>query len=105
MTLATIRNQDDYIRLNDTLNVLGVSPLESYWLGGIMLQNGVWVWISTGERIGYFNWASTRPVYSSAQTEYCLKLGAYLQATRKYESRQYDNDNCACKLLFICESL
>ncbi|KAH1024976.1 hypothetical protein HUJ05_009796 [Dendroctonus ponderosae] len=45
-----------------------------YWMGGLYLNTGAWVWIETGVLLNYTKWGANEPNVT-ATGDYCLQLG------------------------------
>ncbi|ERL85563.1 hypothetical protein D910_02982 [Dendroctonus ponderosae] len=110
MKLAAFETEEEYLQFNETMNNWGISNtegsgvdkgtilfVESYWLGGLRLKNGLWYWTSSKKRFDYSTWSSNEPNCGSIVV-CCLLMG---KSTT--EARNWQAANCCTEHLYICE--
>ncbi|XP_062533501.1 C-type lectin 37Da-like [Armigeres subalbatus] len=105
MRLVVIKSQADndavaqYVQTTDKFSEVSCG----FWIGGSDLaEEGVFIWVATGERVTYANWKKDEP-NNAGQNEDCIQL-AYIPSAN-YNWSWNDNPCAETSLYFICESV
>ncbi|XP_052073522.1 perlucin-like protein [Mytilus californianus] len=90
---ATTRNVITFLKTNAKRNK------QTFWLGGTdLVQEGEWIWITSGERFAETDWhtRTIREPNNQDEIEHCLTISDGLN----YE---WNDDNCYDSYSYICE--
>ncbi|XP_060078036.1 perlucin-like [Ylistrum balloti] len=94
--LAEILSEEENNFVQSELRRIKEPEPRIYSLGGTDIHSeGVWLWVSTGERIGFTDWGPKEPNNQKGK-EHCLTINGFLDY-------RWNDDNCANEFNWICE--
>ncbi|XP_018565283.1 perlucin-like [Anoplophora glabripennis] len=102
MRLLSITSNDENVFLGQSLIDHGfTSASDIFWTSGTRLPDEEhWIWLTTGSRIDFTNWAVGEP-NNVGKVEKCLEVNRI--KIPKKRDLFWGDQNCAGKLYFICE--